>query len=225
MTLVFAVACGSLTALAPHEFENGHIERSVKFVVHDHTVHVEYSLGANPTTMLQLLGMSSADQAKVGSSGKEASPTLDDADDAAIEARFRDMALSHVADQLQIVCNGKPVRIQPVSSEISPRHHVNALLTYEFQLPDDRRIEITVSDSVFAQNNGVVRYAVKPRGRAMLLKSDVAPALVRAARINLSGLSPTERRQKTTLLFYGRSVGARRSRTCGLGQKKQLVLN
>ena len=67
--LAFLLApAGSVVQLFAHEFEDGHVERSVSFVVQDRKVFVEYAVGCNINTMTALLNQW---QAKPG---KEAGP-------------------------------------------------------------------------------------------------------------------------------------------------------
>lgn len=116
-----------------------------------------------------------------------------------IEKAFQTAVLTEIAKQFEITCNGVRVNLTPHSVELSPRHHVNALAKLEFDLPPADRIRLVAHDLVFPDNGGAGRYALKPKGSTMLLRSNVAPILVRADRIDLNGLSPEMRAQKTTV--------------------------
>lgn len=116
-----------------------------------------------------------------------------------IENEFRSAVLAKIAEQLQITCNGERVHIRPVSVELSPRHHVNALAKLEFGLSADEKIHLIIKDELFDDKNGAVKYALKPKKSALLLRSNVAPILIRAERIELNGLSPVVRSEKTTI--------------------------
>jgi hypothetical protein len=116
-----------------------------------------------------------------------------------IEHAFQTAVLAEIAKQLEITCNGVRVNLRPISVELSPRHHVNALARLEFDLPADEKIRLIAHDELFPDNPGAVKYALKPRQSAIVLKSNVAPILVRAEVVDLTGLSPEIRARRTTV--------------------------
>ena len=209
---------GGLDQLSAHEFADGHVERSLSFVVQDQKVFVEYAVGCNTNTMKALLNQWQASSesasattppvppAAAGSIVPTVSTPADTsandplaAADVEIEKAFQTAVLAEIARQLDVTCNGKRVDIRPVSVELSPRHHVNALARLEFDLPQADKIRLIAHDFLFQGNDGAVKYALKPKQSTILLRSNVAPILVRAERVELNGLGPEARAQKTII--------------------------
>ena len=175
--------CG-LDQLSAHEFADGHVERSLSFVVQDQKVFVEYAVGCNANTMKVLLNQwqtsskstsateSPALSTEVGSILPTATTTAETsasepltAADVEIEKAFQKAVLAEIARQLDVTCNGKRVDIRPVSVELSPRHHVNALARLEFDLPQADRIRLIAHDVLFPDKEGTVDMHSNPNSQ------------------------------------------------------------
>ena len=72
---------------------------------------------------------------------------------------------------------------------------MSATVQFEFTLPAEKVVDLSVVDSNFAQFGGGARYALKVGGNLVLAKSNVAPILVRADRIEFADLSQAAREQ------------------------------
>lgn len=114
-------------------------------------------------------------------------------------ANFKKVATDQVARGLKIKCNGKPLTVTSIAAGPPPRHPFIMTIQFKVQLPDSEICELKINDENFGKQHGAVRYALKAAGRAMLLKSDVAPILVRAERIELSKTPITQRASLTSI--------------------------
>ena len=94
----------------------------------------------------------------------------------------------------------KDLRINQVSVERAPRHPFNLLVKFQFKIPPAETTELRIIDETFNQQHGAVRYALKALGSTILLKSNVAPIVVRAKRVETKDLSPKELAEQTTIL-------------------------
>lgn len=110
-----------------------------------------------------------------------------------IESDFRLAIERELVDKLAVTCNGTRLEISVDSVELSPRHHVNAVARLKFQIPDVDKASLTIVDKLFPTGSGNARYSLKPRGGAILSKSNVAPILIRAPRHEFAEKSDGER--------------------------------
>jgi hypothetical protein len=94
--------------------------------------------------------------------------------------------------KLKLTLNGRRVKVANVSVAPAPRHPYSMVLKFDFALDspssnltaDDQsdRIRLRLLDQTFPRQNGAVRYSLRSRGSTILLKSNVAPVIVRAER-------------------------------------------
>ena len=126
-----------------HEFEDGFVERSVAVVIRDNIAIVEYSIGLNPDTKVQLIDfwMSQAAPA-VAATGEEVGEDIGrETGDAvspsspATSADFLRLAGENVCRRLRVLVGDDPVTPRLISSLASSRHHVDVTVTMEFPLP------------------------------------------------------------------------------------------
>ncbi len=178
-------------------------------IVRDQTATVEYSVGLNAKTMQDILDDWNRESQKTeleASSKTPAQPKLDptttkpnpdpeteDPIDAALLARFKKIAAEKIAERIEVTCDGR--KIIPTAVELGPTpvHPFLLVVKFEFHLPVSRGIELKVDDRNFPDQTGAVRYALKAKGNSMLLKSDAAPILIRADRVELADMSSDER--------------------------------
>ncbi|MEM7457353.1 MAG: hypothetical protein AAF456_23660 [Planctomycetota bacterium] len=248
-----------LSAANGHDFEDGHIERSITLVAHDDKVVVEYGLGCSENTMHDLIARWSQPENAAGADAHEAAPVPsndnapdgqrnepdpdagstdseplhletenseiagdetgpapvpespmeagDETDESVVEAEtrlreaFAAAVSGFISRNIDAECNGVSAELVVISAEQSSRHHVDVLVTFEFDLfpetedgyvEDSGPVELTFRDRNFEQMTGAVRTALKVRGRTFLKQSETAPSLTRAERIELEGLEQTE---------------------------------
>lgn len=113
--------------------------------------------------------------------------------------KFQSVAGQEVAKRFKVTCNKKLIPVKNIKVEKAPRHPFVLLIKFELELPVFETGEVVISDENFRQQTGAVRYALKGTGDTMLLKSNVAPIVIRAKRIELSGLSAKETADKTSI--------------------------
>lgn len=205
-----------LTEAAPHQFDDGFVERTLSIVVRDRTAYGEYSIGFNNATLRKTLAGWKTDRdipaekipdaavsPKPSASKPSAGDTQPDPEDDSIDAQLRSklekLAPTAITNQLTITCNGKATKLKAISVGPAPRHPFCILVKFEFDIPDSKTVELKILDKNFLAQSGAFRSAIKARGNATLLRSDAAPILVRAKRIELEDLTPDERKQQTTL--------------------------
>lgn len=158
--MYFWLMCVGLALTSPavavaHEFEDGHVERSVAVVIRGNTGQIEYSIGLNPQTRQQLIRFWSDSALKnaptESASRSSSSPpqhALDDEneplpDTALVSAAATDtpedfflkLAAANVISRLKVTANGDPLPLELISSSASARHHVDVTVTLKFEIP------------------------------------------------------------------------------------------
>jgi hypothetical protein len=98
-----------------------------------------------------------------------------------------------------VICDGRRITPEAVDLGPTPVHPFILVVKFEFQLPVSNDIELNVEDRNFPDLTGAVRYALKAKGNSMLLKSNAAPILIRADRVELAGMTLVERAKCTTI--------------------------
>ena len=114
-------------------------------------------------------------------------------------ASLRKLGPAQIARQITVSCNGKPLQIKNVSAAAAPRHPFNLVVQFEFEIPSLESAKLKIEDQNFRQHSGAIRYALKVLGSTILVKSDVAPLIVRAQRHELAGLSKKEAAIRTSI--------------------------
>ena len=185
-TLWFALPFlpGPASHCAGHEIPDNFVERSLSIVVRDDLALLTYRAGLNIDTMrvaMQRWGCPAAEFA-------------DSLSDEVLTENFRQAAFGKIAQGLKISLDGKPVRLEKVDCEPSPRHHFSLVARYEFPLGQPAKpVELELVDENFGDFDGAMRCALKAMGTAMVLRSNVAPIIVRAERHELASLPPEKR--------------------------------
>jgi len=130
---------------------------------------------------------------------KEANPDEAHWLDPKLFEQFKSLAKANLKQQLSVTINEKVVPIESIKFGPPPRHPFYLTLSFEFQVPDSGSFEIQVQDNGFEKMTGAVRYALKAHGQMMVLKSNVAPTIIRAERIEMEGLTNELRKAQTTI--------------------------
>ena len=137
------------------------------------------------------------------------------------------------AGRLKLACNGQPVALSKVSVEPAARHPFSVVVKFQFSVaakqaveekdeadrktvvgetvkpdsPQGSMVDFQVTDGLFSQYHGATRYALRSRGSTMLLQSNVAPALVRADRVEIARGAGVEEDGKQTAIQAKLLVG------------------
>ena len=145
---------------------------------------------------------SPTDSSPTDSSSTDSSSEKATVFDKALLAKFNKSAPAKVTEGLKITCDDKPVKIESVALDPAPRHPFDVKVKFQFKIPksDKESIELKLEDSNFTKQTGAVRYALKAKGIAMLVQSNVAPIIVRAERIELAELTEEQRKTQTSIL-------------------------
>ena len=124
--------------------------------------------------------------------------------------RFGDLQHLWFAGHLELSLDGRSVELSKVSVEPAARHPYSVVVKFQFLLnektkkaieakpatkdqgvspnpvvPAGQVVDFQVADRLFSGYSGAVRYALRARGSTMLLRSNVAPVLVRAERVEI----------------------------------------
>ena len=216
-----------------HEFEDGHVERSVAVIIRGDQGRIEYSIGLNPTTRQQLMQFWSdstparrstfkdtdtAERAQLKIPAIGEIPNVVEFPNVGVltalserQSHFLELSATNVFNRLKVTVGGTTVPLTLISSQASPRHHVDVTVTLAFQLPlaaNQLPAELTIDDGNFrapqtvssdasirspvdrqsvlqpppAPFSGGFRYACKSMGGTMLTRSNVASILIRSLR-------------------------------------------
>jgi hypothetical protein len=191
------------TALAPHKFEDGFVERTMAVIIRDDTAYVEYSVGLNETTLTQIVeewesreGSADENSSDAGLTKPAPNGTIDSpkssesvkdihAIDAELLAKFRMLAVKKIPKNLAISYDGNPIELEAAVDGPPPRHPFTMTIKFKFKLPQSQKSELTIADNNFKNQIGAVRYSLKATGKSMIFQSNVAPILVRSERVML----------------------------------------
>ena len=131
--------------------------------------------------------------------------------DLATIKRFGQLQQHWFSGRLKLVRDGQQVAISKVSVEPAARHPFSVVVKFQFSVEANRPVEeadkpdskktvgntvkpdspqggvvnFQVTDGLFGEYHGATRYALRSRGSTIVLKSNVAPALVRADRVEV----------------------------------------
>ena len=131
--------------------------------------------------------------------------------DLATIKRFGELKEHWFAGRLKLARNGQQVALSKVSVEPAARHPFSVVVKFQFSVeakqaveeqakaeqnkaagptskpdsPQGSVVDFQVTDGLFSDHYGATRYALRSRGSTMVLQSNVAPALVRADRVEV----------------------------------------
>ena len=195
VTLVTLVCCTSLDASANesstpyignnsisvrpivHELDDGVVLRAIQVTLRDRAAAVRYTIGLNDQTL--------ADQFEVFTSEKppgELATLLD---------QFRQHIGEQVAANLSFEAAGNRLKAIEVTAEQGAQHHQRFVVDLQFEIPESSEaLDLQLSDNTFGQTAGSIKLALRVRGSAILLNSNVAPVIVRAKPVELPQQQP-----------------------------------
>jgi len=213
-TLFAGLAVCVGTASGFDELPDDFVEKTVAVVVRDREVHLEICVGANENTLRKLLtralepssGTSVAlESVALGTVNRESKSGLGDTravdrlNPNAINSQqlndvLREFYFEKLLENLTVTINDQETELTKVSVEQSVRHHFAWVAKYSFEIPSRmRKLDLVIQDNTFLEYNGAARYALKATGNAMVLKSNVAPIIVRSQRHELRNLDAEAR--------------------------------
>ena len=185
-----------------HELPDNFLEKTLAVIVRDRSVQIEYSLGVNDRTLADLVKIWRREetvrtQTTDSNPGAANVPDAANSDDSPTEPeladQFRQLAFDKIADQLKVLIDGKAIRLEKVSVESTPMHHVSISARFSFSIPDRESMKLLIDDQCFKNLDGASRYSLKAMGSALIIRSNVAPIIIRAPRHELAKLTMEQR--------------------------------
>ena len=224
-SIICFIAAPLPTAAARHVYPDNYIDRTLSVLVRNRTVQIEYSVALNDATIECLIrqwkspslsaeserqtsSLNQSFEAKAATnqpaaipapSGTElnVSPASEETfeNDAELVAAFRKLVAEKISKGLHVTCKGKPITIREINRDLPAAYHMSVTVQFEFTLPADKATDLSIADDNFLRFDGGARYALKAAGNAVLTRSNVAPILVRAKRIEFADLPQDTRRE------------------------------
>ena len=191
-SLILSLPCllGGRGLAAIHDIPDNFAERTLAIVVRDRTAFITYRAGLNVKTMRNLLQ-------KWNLPDDQYSETLSESK---LSENFRQAAFGQLASGLKISIDGKPLTVEKISCEPSSRHHFSLIANYKIGLgTSSKPIDLEVTDNNFPDQQGAIRCSLKAMGKAMVLRSNAAPIIVRAKRHELEKLTPIQRKEASSI--------------------------
>ncbi len=151
----------------PHEPKDGEIVRSIQIIVRDDIAHVRVAVGANDKTLSELLDVT----------GQKAKSNSVDDQVVALHKSLPPYVIKHISLSLddKLLTSGN-IKIQQTAA-----HHERFVIEAKYKIGRaDRFSRLVIKDQLFDKYPGAIRYAIRPRGRAIITNANVAPVLARA---------------------------------------------
>jgi len=168
----------------PHVLPDGFIERAVQIVVRDREVRVNFSVGLNPETMREVLAAWQVDD----------SEELRFSSEDELRKAFGQALKRRLLERAKLTVNGEPLEFDQATIDLAVRHPYDLTVQIVGQLPADRsRVDLGWKSDSLTAWTGTARLACKAMGKAILIRSNVAPIVVRAKQVELSELKPEAR--------------------------------
>ncbi len=173
--------------LVRHDLPDGFVERSTAVLIRDRLIKIEYAVGLSAGTMRSLLAQ--------WNEPFEGGWDQPDVDDETVRSEFIKRAPGHLMKGLKLRLDEHEVELEVERAERSSRHHYDLELSLRATLPERPGMwRMDWDDENFLDLDGAVRKACKAAGRSLLIRSNAAPIIVRAERVELGKL-PSEKRR------------------------------
>ena len=220
---------------AAHQFEDGYIERTIAVRIRDRQGEIEYAVGLNDATIDQFLANWPDDrrlakeledqdrpdgpqqikppaQLVAEKAGSE-EPPVEGAliNELELVRQFAEVATPHLSKNLTIQIGDQVLPLTLIAAEPSSRHHATIIVRWRFTLPAAETMQVEVRDRNFLVQPGGAKYALKTSGDTMLIRSNVAPILVRAQRSVLNTVSAWARWQAPVISVTVKRVNSQRA--------------
>ena len=170
-----------------HELKDGFVEKIIEVVVRDNTAQMKFHLGVTQPTMVCLL--ENWNENKLSAS-QQKNPV----------DHFELECFSRLPSEVTVLFNGTSVPLRSAVIQKSLRHHFSYTAEFLFELPQGKDGELKIVDQSFQKMDSAIRYSIKTVGSAMLLRSNVAPIIVRSTRHDLSKMDEATRLQTCQII-------------------------
>ncbi|MEM9410545.1 MAG: hypothetical protein AAGA30_05495 [Planctomycetota bacterium] len=191
--LIF-VCCLIQTKIAvAHELRDGFVEKVFEAKIQDHKGCIKMHIGLTEPTMRSLVR-------------RDTESEMSSVEEKIIREVFQ-LELFSIAQQGVSVEFGEQ-KLNILTRRVSPdlKHHFSFTVDLEFDLPPDSQGDLKIIDETFKKVDLAVRYSLKSSGSSMLIRSNVAPIIVRAMRIDLSN-QDNDVREKTCQIIATVATG------------------
>ena len=164
-----------------HELVDGFVERAMEVVVRDENVTIRYFIGVNDNTQSEL--------------AKKWLPANQMSDETGLtdEQVFQSKLLQEIKEGISVSLQGKKILLADGEVCQSPKHHFSYLVEFKFDIPPGSSNEIEIEDNNFQEMESAARFSLKALGSTILVKSNVAPIIIRAKRHELQRMADGKR--------------------------------
>jgi len=137
-----------------HELEDGEINRTLQVTLRDDKLFLRYAIGMNDNTLKQLYETASGEPAP------EDLPTL--------QSKYESIVDEAVFSGIDLTLNNKPIKKIESSATQSGKHHERFIVEIQWEMePQSKTQQLAITDKNFSDNSGLIRMALRARGRAM----------------------------------------------------------
>lgn len=207
-----AICCGTSSvdaivtpgghAFVAHDLPDGFVERSTAILIRDRQIKIEYAVGLSAGTMRSLL-----ERWGEQIDGGWRAPAIDDE---MVREEFVKRSPQHLLKGVNLRLDDRPLEMEVRRAERSVRHHYDLELTLQADLPKQPGMwRMEWDDKNFLDLDGAIRKSCKAAGRSLLIRSNAAPIIVRAERVELGKLSKEDRHEASRILATVKWLGPR----------------
>ena len=168
-----------------HELEDEFVEKAVEVVIRDNKATLKYYVGVSEVTAKAYVE-------------KWSEKKLADNSEVDCEIEFGRQLVARLPNQIELKINGTLRKLRPVDVSNPAKHHFTCVAQLEFEL-DPGPNEINIVDKEFREIQSAARYSLKALGSTMLVKSNVAPIIIRAKRHELKADGANRRAELCTI--------------------------
>lgn len=169
-----------------HDTPDDFVERAVAILIRDRQIEITVQIGINAKTM--------RDKMATWGINEEYENEND------LTNRFCDEIRQRLLEKFELRLDDQPIDLEVTSVDPFAEHHKTAVMRLNAQIPEGvTGGQLTFQDTSFMKLDGAVRYAIKGRGITLVTKSNVAPIIIRAERVEL-GTMDAEQRQAACLI-------------------------
>jgi hypothetical protein len=112
---------------------------------------------------------------------------------------FEKLAAEKLVADFQVANDGQALGTPGRWTTLPTKRHMSLTLTMNFELPEKKASKLVIRDNNFRDLAGGVRKSIKAKGSSILTKSNAAPIIVRAQRIERADVDVSSWQDANTL--------------------------
>jgi hypothetical protein len=112
---------------------------------------------------------------------------------------FEKLASERLIAGFQIVKDGRVLKMPDRWEKLPTKRHMSLTLKLEFELPEKKTNDLVIEDKNFHTLAGGIRKSIKAKGNSILAKSNAAPIIVRAQRVERADVDASQWHDANTL--------------------------